>query len=118
MKRGVKTIIAGAIIFICGAFVIPLAIILPFVLGGSHDVQFKVPGTAEVTVKNVGRYYLWNDFQTVYEGRSYNSSKTIPGGMAIEIREADGHPLEFTSDNSITMTSGNSSKNSVGYVEI
>ena len=68
MKRGIKTIIAGVVIFVFGAFVVPLLFIFPLIFGKSNEVQFKVPGTFEANAEKPGRYYLWNDFQTIYDG--------------------------------------------------
>jgi hypothetical protein len=118
MKRGLKTTIAGVVVLLVGAFVIPLAFFLPVALGNSHDFQFKAPGSAETMVNEPGRYYLWNDFRTVYEGKSYDRSPAIPDGVEIQIRDAMGRQLQFVSDTSISMTSGGSSKKSIGYVEI
>lgn len=118
MKPGIKTIIAGVVLFIFGAFLVPLLIILPIILEKSKAVQFKVPGTQEVKIEKPGRYYLWNDFQTVYDGKSYNRSKSIPDGMEIKIQDSAGTLLDFVSDTSISSSDNGSSKNSIGYVEV
>ena len=104
--------------FIVGAFVIPVLFILPLIFGNEHDTRFKAPGSVEVVVEETGRYYLWNDFRTVYDGRSYNRSENIPDGLEIQIRDANGRQLQFVSDTSISSSSGNSAKNSIGYVEV
>lgn len=118
MKPGIKTIIAGGVIFIFGGFVVPLLIILPVVFGKSNEVQFKVPGTCEASVEKPGRYYLWNDFEAVYDGKSYNQSEGIPDGMEIKIQNPDGSLLHFVSDTSISSKNNGSSKNTIGYVEV
>ena len=117
MKRGIKTIIAGAI-FLIGAFVVPFLFILPLFLGHQNENQFKVPGSIQVTIEKPGRYYLWNDFKTVYHGQSFNLSDHIPDGMNIRIGDSDGHQFNFVSDASISVTNGSSAKKSIGYVEI
>lgn len=121
MKPGLKTIIAGILLLFCAVMVFPLFIVVPFFLQKSDDVQFKVPGGKEVTVKEPGRYYLWNNFNTVYEGKSYAQSEAVPNGMTIEIRDESGHLLPFVSNNLTTVTTeGNNenSKKSIGYVQI
>jgi hypothetical protein len=118
MKPGVKTIIAGTVLFVLGAFVIPLLFILPLILGGANELQFRVPGTIQAVVDEPGSYYLWNDYETVYFGKSYNRSKTIPDGTEIRIRNENGEQLAFVSDKSISESSGSSSKNSIGYVTV
>lgn len=118
MKPGIKSIIAGVTLFLLGAFVFPLLIILPVILGESDEVQFKVPGEAEISVEKPGRYYLWNDFRTVHEGKSYNRPEDIPDGIEIRVQNSKGEALEFVGDTSISSSSGSSSKNSIGYVEV
>jgi hypothetical protein len=118
MKRGIKTIIAGVVILIFGAFVVPLLFIFPLFFGKSNEVQFKVPGTFEANVEKPGRYYLWNDFQTIFDGKSYNRSESIPDGMQITIRNSSGTELHLVTDTSISSNSGGSSQKSIGYVEI
>ncbi len=118
MKPGVKTITAGVVLFLVGAIAVPLLVILPLALMESKDTQFQAPGSVEVTVKEPGRYYLWNDFRTVYQGRSYDRSERIPDGIIFQIKDANGAPLHFSSDTSITSTSGGSSRKSIGYVRV
>lgn len=118
MKSGIATIIAGLVLFVLGAFVLPLACVLLLVLGHKEPVQFKVPGTQEINVEKPGRYYLWNDFQTVYEGKSYDRSEHLPDGMEIKIRDSNGTPLRFVSDGSMSSKDNDSARNTVGYVEI
>ncbi len=117
MKRGIKTIIAGCLVFLLGVFA-PVLFMLPFLLSHEPETQFKVPGSAEFTLDKPGSYYLWNDYRTIYKGRSYNESQNIPNGMEIHIRDANSNELEFVSDTSATMNVGDSSKKSVGHVEI
>ncbi len=117
MKPGLKTLIIGVVLFILGGFVIPFLLILPLFLNESADQQFLVPGSKEVSVEKAGRYYLWNDFQTVYDGRSFSRSENIPDGLKIIVTDDAGKTLSFKSDTSTSSSSGSSSKNSIGYVE-
>lgn len=119
MKTEIKLIIAGATLFVLGAFVIPLATVLPLILRDSSDDQFKVPGTTQVKIEEPGSYYLWNDYQTVFEGKSYNRSQNIPDGIEITLQNKEtGEKFNFISDTSISSSSGSSSKNSIGYIEV
>lgn len=118
MKPGVKTIIAGAVLFLIGAVVVPLSIALPLILGTPKAAQFIIPGTMATKIEKPGRYYLWNDFQTMYDGKSYNRSESIPDGLEIHVRDSKGEPINFVSDTSITMSNGGASRHSIGYVEL
>jgi len=118
MKPGLKTLIIGIVLFVLGGFVIPFLLILPLFLNKPDNQQFLIPGSKEVTVEKVGRYYLWNDFQTVYDGKSFSRSENIPDGLEIIVTDDAGKTLPFKSDTSTSSSSGSSSKNSIGYVEV
>jgi len=118
MKRGVKTLVAGCLLAIVGCAVIPIGLALSFLVYNDHADQFVVPGTTQIQADQPGRYYLWNDYQTVYQGTSYNESETIPGGMNISVTDDQGKQLAFISDTTISTTRGSSASNSIGYVEV
>ena len=118
MKTGLKTLIIGITLFILGGFVIPFLLILPIFLNESSEQQFLIPGSKEFTVEEPSRYYLWNDFQTVFEGKSYSRSEKLPDGIEIAVTDGTGKILAFQSDTSISSSTGSSSKNSIGYVEV
>jgi len=118
MRKGSKTLIVGIAVFLTGALVVPLAFVWPILQEDYSGRQFLIPGSVEVEVAEPGRYYLWNDFQTVYEGKSYNRSKRIPDGLEITVATGDGETLPFESDASITASIGGSSRSSIGYVDV
>jgi hypothetical protein len=118
MKKGLKTLIVGILLFTVGAFVVPIAFVLPLIMDDSDERQFIIPGATKVEITEPGRYYLWNDFQTIHEGKSYNRSEGIPDGLEIAVTDQNGQGLDFKSDTSISSSSGSSSKNSIGYVEV
>ena len=114
-----KKIVFGIAVFVLGAIVIPMAMIIGTVLNQPAAKQFKVPGTAQVSIEEPGRYYLWNDFQTVYEGKSYELSERLPGGVEITIRDVDtGEEFDFVSSLTTSSSAPSSSKNSIGYIEV
>lgn len=114
-----KKIVFGIVVFVLGAIVIPMAMIIGAVLNQPAAKQFKVPGTARVSIEEPGRYYLWNDFQTVYEGKSYELSERLPGGVEITIRDVDtGEEFDFVSSLTTSSSTPSSSKNSIGYIEV
>ena len=119
MKTGAKTIITGIFLIVLGAFVIPVTVILSLILVDSNEKQFKIPVTTVITVEEPGRYYLWNEYQTIFNGISYNRSKSIPDGIEIKIKnQKTGEPYNFISNGSISSNSKGSSRNSIGYVDI
>jgi hypothetical protein len=118
MRPGLKTLITGVALFFLGGFVIPFLLILPVFLNEAASNQFLIPGSKEITVERSGRYYLWNDFQTVFEGKSFSHSENLPHGLDIAVTDESGNRLVFNSNLSISSMSGSSSKNSIGYVDI
>ena len=124
MRKGVKTIIAGVALFLFGGVVLPVAMVVLFIVGGdSRDKQFKVPGNTRIEAKDAGRYYLWNNYRAMFEGKNYNSSESIPEGMENRITDAEtGELFDFFRDNSwssISMSSsGSVFKNTIGYFRV
>ncbi len=118
MKPGLKPLFTGIALCVAGLFVVPVAIILPILLSDSGDTPFIAPGSAEFTVEEPARYYLWHDHQTIFEGTSYNRPVEIPDGVTISVSQADGEALAFTSDGSMSMSRGSHSSQSIGYVDV
>ena len=119
MKPGTKPIILGVILFTLGGIAFPAAIILPLFLDDSIDQQFSIPGTIQVAIEEPGRYYLWNDHQTIFNGKTYNRSEDLPDGIEISITDtATGTLFDFIDTASISISGGNSAKRSIGYIEV
>ncbi len=119
MKPGIKPIILGVILFTLGGIAFPAAILLPLFLGDSIDKQFSIPGTIQVAIEEPGRYYLWNDHQTIFNGKTYNRAEDLPDGIEISISDtATGTPFDFIDTASISISGGNSAKRSIGYIEV
>ena len=119
MRPGSKRIISGICIFLAGAIIIPLGIIVSIAMGDSNKLIFKVPGSTSYSVKKHGRYYLWNEYRIIFSGTSYNRSKDIPDGIQIKIHhEQTGKLYPFISNSSISSDSGSSARNSIGYIEV
>ncbi len=122
MKKGLKTLIAGILLFFVGPIIVPIVFILPILLdamqGNFKERQFIIPGELEIEIAEPGRYYLWNDYKTVFEGKSYNRSESIPDGLEIKVADQDGRNLALIGHSSISSSTGHASKNSIGYVEV
>lgn len=119
MKCGIFQIIAGVVLFVAGVIFIPLAIVPLLVSAHSQETQFQVPGTQPVSVQKAGRYYLWNDFQTEFEGKFYDQTEDIPEKFTVKITDAAGELLPFTNGASIySLRNGPNFKKTLGYVEI
>lgn len=122
MEKPGKQILWGVILFVLGAMVIPVVfVVAAFVhaAGCKPLAKFVIPAQVTVTVEQPGRYYLWNNYQTVFEGKSYSDSPSFPDGLEISLIENQtGTAVAFLTNASISVTSNNDQKNSIGYVEI
>ncbi len=118
MKKGVKKIIGAVVLFVAG-MLMPAAVIIPLIMSGDGDKPFRVPGSMEITVEKPGRYYLWNQYRTIYEGRSYSFDKELPGGLSFSLTEkASGTAVPLETGMNISSESGNRRKASIGYFEV
>lgn len=118
MKPGVKRIITGVILVSLGMFGLPCAFLLPLLLGDKNEQKFIIPGSTQVTIIEPGRYYLWNNYKTVLQGKTYNSSESTPDGIQIKIRNGEtGELFDFVGDSSMALSTLRNMKTSIGYIE-
>ena len=122
MKKWSKQLVLGGILFVLGGMVIPSVlgvIIFMHAYNSKPLTQFAIPGHATVSVKEAGRYYLWNDYQTIFEGKTYSCSEDFPGGIEISLFENNtGIVVDFIPDQSISSSCGKACKNSIGYFDV
>ncbi len=119
MKTGIPFIVIGAILAVLGAIVVPAGIVATLIFGERDREQFVVPGETRIMAEEPGRYYLWNDYQTICEGRTYHRTERIPDGLQIRIFDQQtGERHDFVSNPSISVSSGQSSRNSIGYIQV
>jgi hypothetical protein len=118
MRAGVKQIIAGVVVFGIGAICVPFVIVLTLVRDSVDLLEFEVPGAAIAFVDTPGRYYLWHDYKTVYDGRTYHNPIELPDGLMIEITKQGGIPLDFVSDPHASFSAMGRARQSIGYVEL
>lgn len=117
-KTGLWLVIFGTIFFL-GALLTPIAVITPMIMEDTLNEQFLIPGELELHVDTPGRYTLWNDYKTVFDGKTHNHGYSIPGGLEITLTDADGEKIEFqTSGGNTTVTMGRTTKNNIGSVNI
>lgn len=117
MKTGLGKLIAGVVLALVG-LVVPGLVVVDFFLKRPLSWQFRIPGSQVVRVEEPGRYHLWDDFETVFEGRSYQKVEGLPDGAEIAIRSVDGRVLPFVGDLSTHFSGKSGSKRSIGYVEL
>lgn len=80
-------VLAGAIAL--GGVLAGAALVARLVLTWEEGTQFLAPGRQALTL-NAGEYVVWNDHVTVFEGRSYRSSKDLPDGVHVSVMDSGG----------------------------
>lgn len=119
MKPGICMIIVGGVVFLFAVILVPFLAVVPVLtMGSKGDSKFLVPGGTTVTVEKAGRYYLWNEYRTLFDGKTYNRPEALPDGWEIEIRDrTTGEDLELTTGSGTSTTGGQTEKKSIGYVD-
>ncbi len=96
-----------------------VALIAWFVLSMDRGSQFIGPGRHTVTFDKPGSYRVWNDYRTVFEGRSYDESEKLPSAARVTVLEAEGGTaLAVSPSLNVSSSLGNSSRNSVAKFEV
>jgi uncharacterized membrane protein len=80
-------VLAGAIAL--GGVLAAAGLVAWLVLTWEEGTQFLTPGRQALTL-NPGEHVVWNDHLTVFEGRSYRSSKDLPDGVQITVTDGGG----------------------------
>ncbi len=80
-------VLAGALAL--GGVLAAAGLIAWLVLAWEEGVQFLAPGRQALTLDS-GEHVVWNDHATVFEGRSYRSSKDLPDGVQVTITDSGG----------------------------
>ena len=81
MKKHTKQIISGVALLILGGIIIPVILFVPIIWGLINEkplATFIVPTEIEVSIEKEGKYYLWNNYRAIFEGRTYSSPETLP----------------------------------------
>lgn len=119
MKKGTGKILIGIVLALAGLLVIPVAVIAPAIPAGSQSVTFLVPGQARLEALEPGRFYLWHEHETVFDGERRVAGERLPDGLRMEVRRLDeNRALAFESNASMSTTSGSNASRSIGYVEV
>ena len=122
MKKHTKKIVTGIILFISGVIIVPLTITIfffLFLLNKKPLARFLIPAEIEVRIEKEGKYYLWNDYHTTFNGKAYPATGEIPDNLEISLNKKHSETsITFYSDQSISSYTGESPKRSIGYFEI
>jgi hypothetical protein len=121
MKPGLQTLVAGLLIAAAGLLVLPAILLRPVftsALERTQLVRFIGPGEATFKVEEAGDYYLWNDYSTVFQGKTYTRSAELPPGFEVSFHTSDGKMIELEPRRDIYFDLGDEAKRSVGSVTL
>jgi uncharacterized membrane protein len=103
---------AGTIAFASTAAI--AAIIAWMVFAPNQEQQFLAPGRHTVELAGPANYLIWNDYKTVFGGRSYEDSYDLPAGALISVIEtASGQKLATQPNTGSSLTRDNTKRHSV-----
>lgn len=116
MKQGVKRSVFG-VGLILAAFALFVSTILALYRGEPNQVQHHAPGKFVVRTTAAGRFYLWDNFRTVFEGKTVWHEPDFPAELTILVSDEQGHPIDFVPDASLNWQIGNHAQQSIGYID-
>jgi uncharacterized membrane protein len=103
-------VLAGALAL--GGVLAAAGLIAWLVLTWEEGAQFVAPGRQALTLDS-GEHVVWNDFITMFEGRSYQSSKDLPGGVQITVTDGGGASVVLRRASGATYKGSNTERVSV-----
>lgn len=115
MNLGVKLMIAGGIAFVVSVIGLVYAVI-SLTGAAAATPEFEAPGSFSSTTKEAGNYYVWDSFQTSFDGEIVNRPEALPDGYRVSVSDPAGEELPFTFDHSMVFSVGSHKMKSVGYV--
>ena len=108
---------AGLILIFVGVAIFAWTLIR-LIGGAALDPQTKVPGTVRANIDGAGRYYLWDNHWTTFEGERFKYAADCPDDVSVTAKDANNAKLDFVRDSSQNWSIGNHSKTSIGYLDV
>lgn len=110
-------LIAGLIVV--AALAAAVVLVAWFVLNFETSRQFLGPGKHVAEFDKPGSYVVWNDYRTVFGGRSYDVSEKLPSAVRVRVRDAaSGHALDVAPSHGASSSVGDTARKSVAKFEI
>jgi len=89
---GIGWFVAAGAVALAG-IAIAAALLLRFFADYESPARFLAPGASSVTLERPGRYVIWHEYRTVFEGRSFDLPSRLPHGVRLEVSAPDGSVL-------------------------
>jgi len=80
---------------VCALAGVAVAIAIPWWMIATREAptRFLAPGVGAVEIRAPGRYVVWHEHRTVYEGRSFDLPPRLPHGVRLAVSAPDGVEL-------------------------
>ena len=108
-------VLAGAAAL--AGFLAAAALVASLVLHYDGGTQFVAPGSKTLDLRK-GRQVIWNDHVTVFEGRSYDSSRNLPDGLQITVTDGSGRSVTLRGTTGATVKGGGTERVAVMDFEV
>ncbi len=108
----------AAVAFVIAGVAAAVALVLQFIAVIDQGQQFLAPGKRAFNVERPGKYLVWNDYRTVFQGRTYDVPERLPEGLHIVVTEAaSGKPLEVSSSRGASSKTAEADRVSIASFE-
>ena len=77
---------------------------------GKTDMTFKVPASLEIALTQSGKYYLWNNYLTIFDGQTYSQDKRLPDGMTFILKDKNRPYHSVVVDSALATSSSTEEK--------
>ena len=105
-------VFAGALAFASTAAI--AAIVAWLVFAPNERQQFLAPGRHTMELAGPASYLIWNDYRTVFEGRSYADTDELPAGARLSVLEkASGRKLATHPNTHVNVSDEDTKRHSV-----
>jgi len=84
--------VAAGVVALAGIGV-AASLVLGFVSAYEAPVRLLAPGTTSVEIGRPGRYIVWHEHSTVFDGRTFDLPERLPHGVQLEVKAPDGGAL-------------------------
>ncbi|MGK7295116.1 MAG: hypothetical protein ACNS61_04690 [Candidatus Wenzhouxiangella sp. M2_3B_020] len=110
-------IATGVGVVLVGALLVPALLLTPVADMPDEEIRFLAPGDATLEAAAQGRFYLWHEYRSRFDGRRYETGDHLPAGTVIEARQGD-RSLDAVPADNVRTEFGDSASVSVARLDV
>ncbi len=93
--------------------------IFSFVMDLGDRQAFLAPGELLLTVPEAGRFYVFHDHQTVFQGTAYSHPEGLPNGWTFSVTRVDtGDACDLKYDTKMSESMGGTERKAIAYAHL